>query len=147
MQALRQLLNFRQGSGPTRSSLSTGFLVYHWNTYLSSDCLIHPAFIWVFLPCFCMLIQSLHLSQSWVPSLPLSPRFCVRRSRQYNLIWWKFDLISGFFVFSRLIVCTDLNNNCGWYLAGGRGCLSQSQVPSLPLLAPGSVYVGQGSTI
>ena len=54
-------------------------------------------------------------------STSLSPRFCVRKSRQYNLICWKFDLISGFFVFSRLIVCTDLNNNCGSYLAGGRG--------------------------
>ena len=66
-------------------------------------------------------------------STSLSPRFCVRRSRQYNLICWKFDLISGFFVFSRLIVCTDLNNNCGSYLAGGRGCQLKDphQVPGL----------------
>ena len=55
-------------------------------------------------------------------STSLSPRFCVRRLRQYNLICWKFDQISGFFVFSRFIVCTDQNNNCGWYFAGDRGC-------------------------
>ena len=55
-------------------------------------------------------------------STSLSPGFCVRRPRQYDMIRWELDPISRFFAFSWLIVCADGINKCGWCLAGGWGC-------------------------
>ena len=79
-------------------------------------------FPWMFLPCFYMLILSLLLLGLGSKSTLLSPVFCVCRPGQYSVICWKLDHISGFFVFSRLIVCADGINKCGWCLAGGRQC-------------------------
>ena len=107
MQALKQSVKAYYGSGPIGSSLSTGFQVYLckcWDPYVSPGCTIRLAFFWVFLPCFCMLILSLPLLGLGSKSTSLSPGFCVRRPRQYDTICWKFDLISGFFDFSWLIV-------------------------------------------
>ena len=107
MQALKQSVKVYYGSSPIGSSLSTGFQVYLckcWDPYVSPGCTIRLAFFWVFLPCFCILILSLPLLGLGSKSTSLSPGFCVRRPRQYDTICWKFDLISGFFVFSWLIV-------------------------------------------
>ena len=60
--------------------------------------------LWVFLPCFHMLILSLHLLGLDSKSTTLSPEFCICRPRQYDTICWRLDLISGFFVLSWLIV-------------------------------------------
>ena len=51
----------------------------------------------------------------------LSPGLCVRRSRLYNTICWEFDLFSGFFVYSWIIVWADGVNGYGWCLAGDKG--------------------------
>ena len=83
--------------------------------------MIRLAFFWMFLPCFCMLIWLLPPLGLGSKSTSLSPGFCVCRSRQYDTICWKLDLISGFFVLSWLIVWADGINKCGWCLAGGRG--------------------------
>ena len=47
-----------------------------------------------------MLILSLPLLGLGSKSTSLSPGFCVRRPRQYDMICWKLNLISGVFVFS-----------------------------------------------
>ena len=54
----------------------------------------------VFLPYSSMLNLSLPLLGLGSKSTSLSPGFCVRRPRQCNMICWKLNLISGFFVFS-----------------------------------------------
>ena len=51
-----------------------------------------------------------------------SPGFCVSRPKQYNTIWWEFNLFAEFFVFYWLIVWVDGVNRRGWCLAGGREC-------------------------
>ena len=42
--------------------------------------------------------------------------------RQYDMICWELNLISGFFAFFWLVVWADGINKRGWCLAGGRGC-------------------------
>ena len=69
-----------------------------------------------------LLILSLPLLGLSSKSTSLSPGFCVRRPRQYDMICWELDLISGFFAFFWLIVSADGINKCGWCLPGGRGC-------------------------
>ena len=56
-----------------------------------------------------MLIFSLPLLGLHSKSTSLSPGFCVRRPRQFDMIGWNFGLISGFFVFPRLIVLGKWN--------------------------------------
>ena len=50
-----------------------------------------------------MLILSLPLLRLNSKPTSLNPELCVARTRQYNAICWKFDLFSGFYVFSWLI--------------------------------------------
>ena len=76
----------------------------------------------VFLPYFSILILLLPLLGLGCKSTSLRLGLCVHRPRQYDTIWWKLNLISGFFVFLRLFVCADGINKCWWCLAGGRGC-------------------------
>ena len=87
----------------------------------------------VFLPYFSMLILSLHLLSLASKSICLSRGFCVLRPRQYSIICWELNLISGFFVFSWSIVWVDGINKCSWCLAGGRGCWLKGlhQIPSV----------------
>ena len=54
-------------------------------------------------------------------SMSLKPGFCVARPGQYDMICWRFNLISGFFVFFWLIARVDGTNKCDWCLAGDRG--------------------------
>ena len=79
-------------------------------------------FFWVFLPFFCMLILSLPVLGLGSKSTSLSPEFYACRSRQYNSMCWKLNLISRLYDFSWLIVWTDGINKCGWCLGGGRWC-------------------------
>ena len=104
--------------------------------------MIRLAFFWVVLPCFCMLIFLLSDLGLVSKSTSLSPGFCVCRPRQYGKICCKFDLISGFFVFSCLIVWADGINKCGWCLTGGRRCWLKSphQIPSVSLLSHHSLH-------
>ena len=107
MQASRRSVKAHKGSGPIGSSLSAGFQVYLskcCDPYVSPGCTIRLAFFWVFLPCFSMLILSLPLLGLGSKSTFHSPGFCVRSSKQYNMICWELDLISGFFVFF-LVYC------------------------------------------
>ena len=76
---------------------------------MSPGCTIRFAFFLVFLPCFCMLILSLPLLGLRSKSTSLSPGFCVRGPRQYDMIEWKFGLISEFFVFLQFIVLGKWN--------------------------------------
>ena len=76
----------------------------------------------VFLPYFSMLILSLPLLGLGFESTCLSPGFYVRRPKQYDMICWELNLISGFFAFFWLIVWGDAMNKCGWCLAGSRWC-------------------------
>ena len=46
-----------------------------------------------------LLFRSLPLLGLGSKSNPRSPGFCACRPRQYDMICWKLDLISGFFVF------------------------------------------------
>ena len=67
---------------------------------------------------FSMLILSLPLLQLGIKSTSLRPGFIgVLRPRQFDMICWELDLISGFFAFSWLIIWVD---KFGWCLAGGR---------------------------
>ena len=83
----------------------------------------------VFLPYFSMLTLSLPLLGLGFKSTSFSPGFCVCRTRQYNLICWELNLISGFFAFSWLIIWADKIKKCGWCLAGGRGMLTLGPAP------------------
>ena len=76
----------------------------------------------VFLPSFSMLVLSLPLLGPGSKSTSFSPGFCVPRPRQYDVICWELNLISGFFAFFWLIVWADEINESGWCLAEGRGC-------------------------
>ena len=112
MQASRRSVKAHYSSGPIGSSLSTGFQVYLskcWDPYMSSGCTIRLAFFLVCIPCFCMLILSLPLLGLRPKSTSLSPGFCVRGPRQYDMIGWKFGLFSEFFVFPWLIVLGKWN--------------------------------------
>ena len=62
------------------------------------------------------------LSTWFQVSLCLSPGFCVCRPRQHDMICWELDFVSGFFVFSWLIVWVDGINKCRWCITGGRRC-------------------------
>ena len=55
-------------------------------------------------------------------STSISPGFCVRRPRQFDMICCEFGLFSVSFVSSWMIVWANGVNGCGWCLAGGRGC-------------------------
>ena len=76
----------------------------------------------VFLPYFSMLILSLPLLGLGFKSTSLSSGFCVCRPRQYDMICWELNLISGFFAFFWFIVWADGINKYSSCLAGGREC-------------------------
>ena len=86
----------------------------------------------VFLPYFSMLILLLPLLGLGSKSTFLSAGFCVHRPRQYDTIYWKLNLYSGFFLFFRLFVRTD-GLKCWWCLAVSRGCWlnGQHHIPSV----------------
>ena len=112
--------------GSASTSLSAG--IHMWVQAVRYDLFSSG----VFLPYFSMLMLSLPLLGLGSKSTSLSPGFCVCRPRQYDTICWKLNLISEFFAFSWLI---DLGrwNQCGWCLAGGRGCWLEGphQIPSV----------------
>ena len=96
----------------------------------------------VFLPYFSILILSLPLLRLGSKYTCLSPGFCVRRPRQYDMICWELNFISGFFAFFWLLVWADGINKCSWYLAGGRGCWLKGmhQIPSVSCIFHHSLH-------
>ena len=80
------------------TSLSAG--IHVWIQAVWYDFL----YFWVFLPSFCTLIFSLPLLRLGCKSTSLSSGFCVHQPRHCNMICWKLDLISGFFVFSLIVL-------------------------------------------
>ena len=54
-------------------------------------------------------------------STSLSFGFCVHRPKQYDMICWELNLISGFFAFAWMIVWPDGINKFGGCLAKRRG--------------------------
>ena len=87
---------------------------------MSPGCTIQLAIFWLFLPGFCMFILSLPLLGLGSKSTCLSAGFYVRRPRQYDMVCWKFDLISVFFGFSWLIVLS------GWKSINVAGVLQEA---------------------
>ena len=100
--------------------------------YVSPGCTIQLVLFWVFLLYFSMFILSLPLLGLGSKSTSLSPGFCVCRPRQYDTIFCKFHLISGFFAFFWLFGGAD-GIKCGWCLAGGWGYWLKGphQIPSV----------------
>ena len=76
-----------------------------------------------------MLILSLPLFGLGSKSTSLGPGFCLCRPRQYDLISWKFDVISVFFVFSWLIVLGGWNQWMWLVSCRRQGMLTQGPAP------------------
>ena len=127
------------GICPIGSSLSTGFQVLlsnYCDPYMSLACTIGLAFFWVFLPCFCMLILSLHVIELGSKSAFLNPGFCVHRLS--STIRFVGSLISflGFLFLPAWLFWASGINKCGWCFARGRGCWLKGlhQIPSVSWL-------------
>ena len=71
---------------------------------------------------FCTLILLLPPLGLGSKSTSFSPGLCVCKPRKYSTICWKLDLISGFFVFSWLILWADGINKYDWCLVECKGC-------------------------
>ena len=136
MEASRRSVKAHQSLSSIGSFLSTEFQVYLskcWDPFVSPGCTIRLVFFCSFSALFQLVILALPLLGLGSKSTSLSPGFCVRRPRQYNMICWELNLISGFFAFLWLIFCTDGINKCGSCLAGDRGCWLNGphQIPSV----------------
>ena len=72
-----------------------------------------------------LLILTLPLLGLASKSTTLSPGLCVGRPRQYDTICWKLDLLSGFFMFSWMILWADEVNKMWLVSCERQGNLTQ----------------------
>ena len=76
-----------------------------------------------------LLILPLPLLGLASKSTTLSPGLCVGRPRQYDTICWKLDLLSGFFMFSWMILWADEVNKMWLVSCERQGNLTQWPTP------------------